>query len=80
MAIASPRIVKSCPPYGVDMPPDNQLLANTFNEENAQRVLEVDSLTWLSLEDLYEAADEVGIGRGGNLCTYCFGGVHGLDL
>ncbi len=79
MAIASPRIVKSCPPYGVDMPPDNQLLANTFNEENAQRVLEVDSLTWLSLEDLYEAADEVGIGRG-NLCTYCFGGVHGLDL
>ncbi|WP_243679291.1 phosphoribosyltransferase family protein [Vulcanisaeta distributa] len=78
VAIASPRIVRSCP-YGVDMPPNNQLLTNTFNDEDAQRVLEVDSLTWLSLEDLYEAADEVGIGRD-YICTYCMGGGRGLDI
>lgn len=78
VAIASPRMVRSCP-YGIDMPPNNQLLTNTFNDEDAQKVLEVDSLTWLSLEDLYEAADEVGIGRGG-ICTYCMGGERGLDL
>ncbi|WP_243669369.1 hypothetical protein [Vulcanisaeta sp. JCM 16161] len=77
--MASPRIVRPCP-YGVDMPPSNQLLANTFNDKSAQGVLEVDSLTWSTLEDLYVAASEVGIDRDG-LCTYCFGGDgDGLDL
>lgn len=79
VAVASPRIVRPCP-YGVDMPPSNQLLANTFNDKSAQGVLEVDSLTWSTLEDLYVAASEVGIDRDG-LCTYCFGGDgDGLDL
>ncbi|ADY02138.1 Amidophosphoribosyltransferase [Vulcanisaeta moutnovskia 768-28] len=80
VAIASPRIVRSCP-YGIDMPPDNQLLANAFsNYADAQRVLEVDSLTWSDLNDLYAAADESGIGRD-SLCTYCLvGDKRELDL
>ncbi|BDR90997.1 hypothetical protein Vsou_00900 [Vulcanisaeta souniana JCM 11219] len=80
VAIASPRIIRSCP-YGIDMPPDNQLLANAFsNYADAQRVLEVDSLTWLSLDDLYATADEAGIDRD-HLCTYCLkGDKHELDL
>ncbi|MGC8544037.1 MAG: phosphoribosyltransferase family protein, partial [Vulcanisaeta sp.] len=70
VAIASPKVVRSCP-YGIDMPPDDELLANTFNDEDAQKVLEVDSLTWVGLEDLYSVADELGIGKD-NLCTHCF--------
>jgi len=71
VAIASPRIVKHCP-YGVNMPPDEQLLANAFpNDEDLIKLLEVDSISWLQLSDLIEAAEDTGIRRG-NLCVECF--------
>ena len=71
VAIASPRIVRRCP-YGINMPPDEQLLANAFpNDEDLIKLLEVDSISWLQLSDLIEAAEDVGI-RGGSLCIECF--------
>jgi len=70
VGIASPRITKSCP-YGVTMPPTEMLLTRVFRiDEELIKVLEVDSITWVLIDDLVNAARETGIME--ELCLECF--------
>jgi amidophosphoribosyltransferase len=72
VGIASPRIARACP-YGVTMPPTRTLLARVFREDKELiKVLEVDSITWASIDDLTNTARDVGIT--GKLCMECFRG------
>ena len=69
VGIASPRIARACP-YGVTMPPTRMLLTRVFREDKELiKVLEVDSITWVSIDDLINAARDVGITK---LCIECF--------
>ena len=70
VGIASPRIVRACP-YGITMPSTRVLLTRVFREDKELiKVLEVDSITWVSIDDLVSAAKEVGISE--ELCMECF--------
>jgi len=67
VAVASPLLAKRCP-YGVYMPEETQMLANSGLLDKAEQVLEVDSLAWLDAEDV----EEVLRRRGLQPCTECF--------
>jgi len=69
VAIVSPRIVRRCP-YGVNMPSDEYMLSNAFSDDELRRLLEVDSVTWLDIDDLIQVGDKYGISN--RLCMDCF--------
>ncbi len=71
----------TCPPikypchYGMDFPSREELIANRAggDVEKIREYLEVDSLSFLSLEKLLEAAPQA---EGRSYCTACFSGVY----
>ena len=74
MAISSPPIVSPCY-YGIDTPRAGELIANRLLIEEIRRFLEVDSLTYLSLEGMLRAAaGEEGDADG--YCAACFTKVY----
>ncbi len=70
MRISSPPTVSPCY-YGIDTPTRKELIAATHSVEEIQRYLRADSLAYLSLEGLLEAA-----GRKGGFCSSCFTGSY----
>ena len=75
--IASPPTAWPCF-YGVDTPQREKLLAATMSEDEMRKLLEVDSLKFISLDGLYRA---VGEAKGRNpdspqYCDACFSGEY----
>lgn len=68
MRIASPPVLYPCF-YGVDTPSQEELSASTMNLEEIRRMIDADSLGYLSLEGLKQAAKVSG-----RHCASCFDG------
>ena len=67
--VASPPIKYECP-FGMDVPSRQELLCANVSLEDLPKVLDVDSITFASLEDLYDAFSRFGVKRE-HICTYC---------
>lgn len=72
--IASPPVRFPCY-YGIDMPTREELIASRFSVPEIERELGVDSLGYLSLEGMEEAASEAG-----PFCNACFSGEYPAAL
>lgn len=68
MRIASPPTASPCF-YGVDTPDTNKLLASRMNVEEMAKFINVDSLSFISLDGLYRAAGETE--RNNETPQYC---------
>ncbi|MEM1873636.1 MAG: phosphoribosyltransferase family protein [Acidilobaceae archaeon] len=69
--VASPPIVEKCP-YSLMKFDKDSLVAANLTSSDIEDYLEVDSLTWLSLEDVRREAEARGI----RVCDKCFGSVR----
>lgn len=65
--VASPPIINSCY-YGIDTPNRHKLIAHSFTIEEIRQFLEVDSLAYLSIDELLKAS----ACDAGHFCTACF--------
>ena len=65
--IGSPAIVSPCP-YGVEIPPRDELISSNLNENELANAVGADSISFLDLNELQHA---IGL-PGQNLCTRCF--------
>jgi amidophosphoribosyltransferase len=74
MAISSPPIVSACY-YGIDTPISSELIANKNTIEETRRFLDVDSLHYLSLEAMLQAAAGPE-GDAAGYCTACFTKIY----
>ena len=74
MAVSSPPIVSPCY-YGIDTPRAGELIANQKSIEEIRKFLEVDSLHYLSLDGMLQAAAG-GSGDAQGYCTACFTKVY----
>ncbi|RLF13446.1 MAG: amidophosphoribosyltransferase [Thermoprotei archaeon] len=72
--IGSPRLIAQCP-FGVEVPPRDELIAAHLNDEEVAAVVGADSFHWLSLEGLIEAVESPK----DNLCLGCFTGQYPLN-
>ena len=69
----------SCPPhispcyYGIDFPRKDELIANKYNLEEIARLIEADSLAYLSLDGMLSC---VGNGKSKGYCHACFSGQY----
>ncbi|MEJ5172362.1 MAG: amidophosphoribosyltransferase [Hydrogenothermaceae bacterium] len=70
MLISSPPVVSPCY-YGIDTPTKEELLAANLSIEEIRKFIGADSLNYLSLEGMIEAAD-----RTKGYCTACFTGEY----
>ncbi len=77
MRITSPPISSPCH-YGMDFPSKKELIANAYeSEEETGKAIGVDSLHYLSVENLMASVpQEPGIGY----CTACFTGDYPIEL
>lgn len=66
MLISSPPVISPCY-YGIDTPTKEELLAANMSKEEIRRFIGADSLNYLSLEGMLEAADKTK-----GYCTACF--------
>jgi amidophosphoribosyltransferase len=69
--IGSPHIVSHCP-FGVEVPPEDELIGKHLPEDKIAEVVGADSFKYLSIDGLIEA---VGMSRK-NLCLGCFTGHY----
>lgn len=78
MRIASAPITHPCY-YGMDFPSKDELIANKFNSEveKIKNYLEVDSLEYLTIDEMLEAVSEANVN---NFCTACFSGNYPLSV
>lgn len=74
LRIASPPVTNPCF-YGIDTPVRNELIASSHTVEEIATYLRVDSLAYLSLEGLKEAA-----GEGEKYCDACFTGNYPVSF
>ncbi len=65
--IGSPHIISHCP-FGVEVPPEDELIGKHLAEKKIAEVVGADSFRYLSLDGF---AETVGIGKG-DLCMGCF--------
>jgi amidophosphoribosyltransferase len=72
--IASPPVRFPCY-YGIDMPTKEELMGHRFSIPEIEKHLKVDSLGYLSLEGMEEAAQEAG-----PFCNACFSGDYPTPL
>lgn len=74
LRISSPPIMFPCY-YGMDFPSKEELIAFQMNKdiEKIRKYLEVDSLEYLTIEEMLQAVSEVGEE---NFCTACFSGIY----
>lgn len=73
--ISSPPVKYPCH-FGIDTPSRNQLVASTSPTEDIRRMIEADSLGYLSIEGLLKTP--VGVRCG--LCTGCFDGRYPIEI
>lgn len=71
MRVSAPPFVAPCY-YGTDIDSAENLIANQHTVEEIARIIGVDSLGYLSLEDLMHLGGEAMEG----FCTACFGGKY----
>ena len=69
--IGSPKITSHCP-FGVEVPPEDELIARHLTDEEVAAVVGADSFHWLSLNGLIKA---IGLPRE-MLCLGCFTGEY----
>ena len=69
--IGSPHIVSHCP-FGVEVPPEDELIGKHLPEDKIAEVVGADSLKYLSIDGFIEA---VGMSRK-DLCLGCFNGRY----
>ena len=74
LRIASPPIKFPCY-YGIDMPSPAELIASSKSVEEISEYLGVDSLEYLTLEDLRSCVDDPE-----NFCYACFSGEYPVPL
>ncbi len=74
LRIASPPVTNPCF-YGIDTPVRNELIASSHTVEEIATYLRVDSLHYLSLDGLMEAA-----GGGERYCDACFTGNYPVSF
>jgi amidophosphoribosyltransferase len=79
MRIASPPTTHSCF-YGVDTPSREQLLAAHHNVEEIAKIINVDSLAFISLDGLYRAMGELRRNDTPQFCDACFTGDYAIPL
>jgi amidophosphoribosyltransferase len=65
--IGSPALVSPCP-YGVEIPPRDELISRSLNEKELANNVGADSISFMTVEELQHA---VGLPRQ-SLCTRCF--------
>jgi amidophosphoribosyltransferase len=70
MRIASPPVAFPCY-YGIDTPHQEELIRHRMNVEEMERYLGADSLSFLSIDSLYRAAD-----CSDQFCLACFDGNY----
>lgn len=75
LRITSPPVRWPCF-YGIDMPTSTELVASNASVEEIARLLGADSLAYLSLDAMAEAAAPTQ----GGLCTACFTGRYPIAL
>jgi amidophosphoribosyltransferase len=73
MRISSPPVRHSCR-YGIDTPTDDELIANSNDRAAIAKHIGVDTLAYLSLAGLEQAAG------GDSYCTACFSGDYPIDF
>ena len=71
MRVSAPPFVSECY-YGTDIDDKNKLIANHHTVEEIAEIIGVDSLGYLSVEDVVKLADNTQ----GGFCTACFGGGY----
>ena len=71
MRVSAPPFVSECC-YGTDIDDKNKLIANHHTVEEIAEIIGVDSLGYLSIEDVVKLADNTQ----GGFCTACFGGGY----
>lgn len=80
MRISSPPTTDPCF-YGIDTPKKNELLAGRYDVEGMARLINVDSLAFISIDGLYRA---VGLSSRDNgspqFCDACFTGDYPIGL
>jgi amidophosphoribosyltransferase len=74
LRISSPPVSWPCY-YGVDIPTREELIASHMSVAEIEESLEADSLGYLSLEGMLEAASEVG-----SMCSACFSGDYPVPI
>lgn len=79
MRIASPPTTHSCF-YGVDTPSREQLLASNHSVEEIAKIINVDSLAFISLDGLYRAMGELHRNATPQFCDACFTGDYPIAL
>ena len=80
MRISSPPTTHSCF-YGVDTPSQDKLLAHNYSVEEMTRLIDADSLDFVSIDGLYRAVGQVR--RDNDLpqfCDACFTGQYPVRL
>jgi amidophosphoribosyltransferase len=75
LRISSPPLVWPCF-YGIDIPDRDELIAAGATVEELEKYLDVDSLEYLSLDNLIEAIGAPGAG----FCTACLTGVYPVPV
>jgi amidophosphoribosyltransferase len=76
MRISSPPTTNSCF-YGVDTPEQSKLLAHQMNIKEMERFIGVDSLSFLTVDGLYQALGEKGRDKlNPQYCDACFTGDY----
>jgi len=70
MLISSPPVISPCY-YGIDTPTKEELIANNMSIEEIKNFIGADSLNYLSLEGMLDAADKTK-----GYCTACFTGIY----
>ena len=78
LRISSPPIISPCY-YGMDFPSKEELVAHKFNSniEEIRKYLEVDSLEYLTIDELLEAMIDHSPD---DFCSACFSGKYPLDV
>lgn len=71
MRVSAPPFVAACY-YGTDIDDPSKLIANNHSVEEIAKIIGVDSLGYLSLQDVVKLADNTQCG----FCTACFGGGY----
>jgi amidophosphoribosyltransferase len=78
LRISSSPITHPCF-YGMDFPSREELIANNFNSNIKEmgKFLGVDSLEYLTIEEMLEAVSEAGED---NFCHACFSGKYPIEV
>ncbi|MDR3281564.1 MAG: amidophosphoribosyltransferase, partial [Endomicrobium sp.] len=77
-ALSCPPIISSCY-YGIDTPSKEYLISANNSTEEIRKYLKVDSLTFLTLENLVKACSS-GIEKSDTFCKACFTGNYPTEI